>query len=126
MNPSKNRQKGKAFEYTVKYLAESCGLEANRIPVSGSSHGFKGDVLVSLSYLKDKGVSMTEVKGDERKLRAECKKTGKKGMRIEKAWLDKIEKEAKQFNDFPCLVIGFDRSKPYVVLSAELFFKLIR
>ncbi|MCS7107759.1 MAG: hypothetical protein NZ902_06630 [Acidilobaceae archaeon] len=48
-SPSPNpRRKGKGFEYEVVEFFRSCGLNASRVPLSGSAPLLKGDVVVEL------------------------------------------------------------------------------
>ena len=43
---SKSKDKGSAFEREVVALAQSMGLDAIRMPLSGAMFGFKGDVRI--------------------------------------------------------------------------------
>lgn len=44
MSGLKSRRKGRTAEYAIRDAARSLGLEADRVPLSGASQGFKGDV----------------------------------------------------------------------------------
>jgi Holliday junction resolvase len=43
----RSRRKGKEGEYEVVKLAKSLGLDAYRVPLSGSARGVKGDVVIN-------------------------------------------------------------------------------
>lgn len=42
--PNRSKEKGSRFEREIVEKARQHGLEANRVPLSGSAAGFKGDV----------------------------------------------------------------------------------
>ncbi len=42
--PNRNKEKGSRFEREIVDKARQRDLEANRVPLSGSATGFKGDV----------------------------------------------------------------------------------
>lgn len=47
MSGRASRRKGKSNEYLVRDHLRSLGYEANRVPSSGASQGFKGDVVAT-------------------------------------------------------------------------------
>jgi Holliday junction resolvase len=101
---SKSRQRGKAFEYRIRDWFRRAGLQAERVPVSGSARALKGDVVV-------------EVGG--RQFSVECKRrTG--GLRQLTTWMDKARKQGSF-----AVVVGVGRRKPLVVLELDKFLELL-
>lgn len=47
MSGRMSRAKGRRGEYEIRDLARTAGFEADRVPLSGASQGFKGDVRVT-------------------------------------------------------------------------------
>lgn len=47
MSGKMSRNKGRRLEYLVRDLARKAGFQADRVPLSGASQGFKGDVRIS-------------------------------------------------------------------------------
>ena len=94
-----SRDKGGRFERELVNTAKAHGLEAYRVPLSGSAAGFKNDIIIK------QGRTTWEI---EAKKRA----SGFKFI------YDNIE-------GADVLVIGVDRQKPLAVIDAEHFFELI-
>lgn len=46
--PNRNKEKGSRFEREIVDKARLRELEANRVPLSGSASGFKGDVHIKI------------------------------------------------------------------------------
>jgi hypothetical protein len=99
-----HRTTHKAMERRIAKL-----LGGRRIPLSGSLFSMPGDVITDRFLV-------------ECKLRGS---SGKKQIAIEKAWLTKIEKEAKAQGRIPLLVFKYKNDKSdYVVLNLKDFLKL--
>jgi Holliday junction resolvase len=49
------RQKGKRGEYEIRDKIRGAGIEAERVPVSGVSSGFKGDIWFKINDVVYKG-----------------------------------------------------------------------
>ena len=99
-----HRNTHKAMERRIAKL-----LGGRRIPLSGSLTLMPGDVITDKFLV-------------ECKLRAS---SGKKQIAIEKAWLTKIEKEAKSQNKIPLLIFKYKNDKDYyVILNLKDFLKI--
>lgn len=83
------KQKGNRLEREIVQHLQQAGLEAKRVPLSGSARGFKGDVIVTLST---------------KHYRLECK--SRKDFRTLYGWLEG--------ND--ALILKGDRQEPLVVM----------
>ena len=59
MSGLKSRRKGMRVEYEIRDHLRLCGFEVDRVPASGASQGFKGDLRVKLS---DSSELLVEVK----------------------------------------------------------------
>ncbi len=90
-------RKGRRAEYQVRDAFRGMGLECHRVPSSGSSRGFKGDLLLE-------GMFRVEVK------------TRKDSFRNLYRWLES--------NDI--LVVKADRKPPLAVMTLETLEKLLR
>ena len=93
------RRKGNRVEREVLALLREAGLEAKRVPLSGSAPGYPGDLEVELPGL---GVVLVEVKA-RRRLALE-------------GWLD----------GRGLLIIKPDRKPPLAVLTLEAFLRLVQ
>jgi len=96
------KTRGTMFEYRVLYELRKKFPEAKRVILSGAAED-KGDI-------------------STKKFLIECKKTMYDSMRITKAWLKKIKKQAGK--KIPLLIFGLKRSEPYVVISLKDFLDL--
>ena len=93
------RQKGDRLERLAADILRSYGLDAKRVPLSGSMNGFKGDL---------------ELKIGETELTGECKSRAN-GLSKVYQWLDS--------NDL--LVVKQDRCDPLIVMDLRRFARLI-
>ena len=90
-------RKGKRIEYQVRNAFREMGFKCFRVPVSGNSEGFSGDLVLE-------GAFRVEVKAR------------KSGFSRLYRWLE----------DREVLVIKADRKPPLVVMSIETLKKLLR
>jgi len=97
--PNRQKEKGSRFEREIVELARQRDMEANRVPLSGSAAGFKGDVHIK------KGRETWVI---EAKKRAD-------GFKFLYQHLDGAD----------ILVVGADRKKPLAVLDLEDFLDLL-
>lgn len=105
------KQIGKSFEYRCLEKINDLGGICNRIPLSGASKDYKGDLTFSIYDID---------------FLAECKKTrGNKTWTIHRDMLDKIEKEATSIDREPILLFGFQRSPIYAIIELERFKKIL-
>lgn len=104
-----NRQRGKNLEYMLVEVVRKHGGEANRIPSSGSSAGFKGDVIFKLN-------------GHD--FLAECKKTSRKSLAIREEWIDNTTKYANKDNKIPLIVFQFLRKSMWISMNFDDFVKI--
>ena len=106
LKPRKPKSIGTGFEYRVVYFLQDRGVDAKRIPASGSSQGFKEDVISD-------------------KMLIQCKKTrGKKIISIRREDLDLVQMHAEEKALFPILVFSFQSSKIYSIIPLEELLKL--
>ena len=99
-----HRNTHKAMERRIAKI-----LGGRRIPLSGSLIIMPGDVITDKFLVGCK-------------LRAS---SGKKQIAIKKAWLTKIEKEAKSQNKIPLLIFKYKNDKDYyVILNLKDFLKI--
>jgi len=99
-----SHSRGRSFEYAVLYRLKNKFPEISRVPSSGASDGFKGDLQLN-DYL------------------VECKKTMNNSIRITKEWLKKIEKESGK--KVPLLIFSMKHTTPYVVMKLDDWLKLV-
>lgn len=92
---NKSKQKGDRFERAVVIALNAHGLNAKRVPLSGSMRGFKGDI-----HFECQGISKV----------IECKKR-KNGFKTIKTLR----------GDADVLVFADDRTDPQVCMSLEYF-----
>jgi Holliday junction resolvase len=97
MSGRKSRRKGKTGELELVAYARNMGLAATRIPLSGASEGFKGDIII------------------------EGRVYGVK--RWKRALNNKIKEDLVKFRG--CF-IREDRQDWWVILPAEDYFKLLQ
>ena len=90
-------RKGKRVEYLVRDAFRELGFECYRVPSSGNSQGFKGDLVLE-------GLFRVEVKAR------------RDGFKTLYGWLENSE----------ILVIKADRKPPLVVMSFETLKNLLR
>lgn len=93
------RDKGARFEREIVHALRAYGLRADRVPLSGASEGFKGDVRL----IDHNEVSMT----------IECKKRAH-GQKQIREWIEEAD----------LLVLGADRQEALVVLRLKDFCEL--
>jgi Holliday junction resolvase len=105
-------QTWKKFEYRVRDFLLSRGYRASRVPLSGSAKAIKGDVIAEKGSLR---------------LRIDAKSTrSKEGIRISRAALEKLSREAAR-GEVPILVFSFYRhAKLYAVVSEALLSSWIK
>jgi len=97
---SKARAKGRRVEHLVVALHTDIGVEAERMPLSGSLGGkYRDDVLIA-------GTVRAEVK---------ARKNGE-GFKVLETWM----------KDCPLLFLKRDRVAPMVVMTAELYQELAK
>ncbi len=94
--PNRSKQKGSRFEREVIHVAESLGIKAHRIPLSGAVSDYPGDVSIAGRL-------------------CECKKRHKT--------IAFLEKNLKPGID--ALIIGTDRERSLVVVKLEDWLKLL-
>lgn len=99
------RQKGDRFERHCVQLLKGAGIDAERVPLSGSAGG---------SHVGDVQFTVRDDLGLER---AECKKR-------KRAWLDLYEYLSKP--DVRYLFVARDRAEPLVVMSMDTFQRLLQ
>lgn len=80
---------------------------AERVPVSGSARGFKGDLRITIGSVD---------------ILVENKKTsGTEHISMKRDWLEKVEKEASDCNRIPILTFMYHNSDIYVAMQYEYF-----
>jgi len=104
MSKNKSLDRGRNFEYRVLGYLEKQGYNARRIPMSGVSPAFQGDLQCEDGLFK---------------YLIECKKTAKGSLSIKHEWLKDIDKKASKGDRKPLLVIGFGNSELYVIQKLE-------
>ena len=98
----------KRFEYRVRDLLRSLGLDAERVPLSGSSSAMKGDV-VSERYL------------------VECKYTGgNEYITVRHSWLIELEELARKQGKFPVLMFTFGNSREIYAVPLRRWLSLLK
>jgi len=94
--PNRSKQKGGRFEREIVHYAETLGLKAHKIPLSGAVPNYPGDINIAGRL-------------------CECKKRHKP--------IAFLEKNLKPGID--ALIIGGDYSRPLVVVRLEDWLKLL-
>ena len=95
-----SRDKGGRFERELVNTAKAHGLDAYRVPLSGSAAGFKNDVIIK------QGRTTWEIEAKKRASGFKFIYDNKEGADV--------------------LVIGIDRAKPLAVLDYEDFCDLLK
>lgn len=104
---TKPHVRGKGFEYRMLYKLKTLfnPNTVKRIPSSGASQEFKGDIWTD-DYL------------------IECKKTMHNSYRVTKELMQKIKSEAAKHKRIPLLMFSLNRTQPFVVMGYDTFVKL--
>lgn len=119
MSGKKSKQQGSSFEYRIRdWFRNREGWFAERNPLSGASEQIsesvgKHDVRAwnnKSIFLQVEAKKRTRVKDPKKRRQIE----------VMKEWIDKID-----FNNDEILVIGFDRTEPYVLITTDRFFKIL-
>ena len=101
---------GKMFEYRVRDMFLNIpNTKCDRIPSSGSSHGFKDDLVVSMPMLK---------------FRVECKKTTGHSIVTQYDWFKDLKEHCSPI-EIPLVIIGFDNSPAYVCMPFDTWVGLL-